>query len=339
MPKRASRPTLHDVARIAGVGTTTVSRVINGGLHVAPEMLARIQRVMTDLGYQPNQAARSLKNARSNTIGLIIPSIADPFFAEFAAVAESVAREQDYVILLLTSQDRAQREVNDLQIFERHRVDGLLIAPPRSGTKSLLEPLARLAAPVVAIDRPLTGGKYSSVVCDNYSAAQRAMRHLTDHGRKRILVLGGDPHLYTIRERIEGCVSVTSSAGLANLVEMDAADYATAEAAILKRMKQKGGIDAIFGLYNQSTIHAYEVMQHHQISVPEEVSLIGFDDFALAATLRPSITVISQAVADMARTATRLLLAQMSGEVVSSQQVEIAANLIVRQSCGCSPAR
>lgn len=337
MPTRNSRPTLYDVAKVAGVGTTTVSRVINGGQYVAPEMLARIQRVMADLGYQPNQAARSLKNARSKTIGLIVPSIEDPFFAQFAAVAESVAREQDFVILLLTSQDKAQREMVDLHILERHRVDGLLVAPPRSGGKALMEPMARLAVPVVAIDRPLAGAQYSRVTCDNYTAAQRAMRHLIEHGRKRILVLGGDSRLYTIRERTKGCASAASSAGVASMVEMDAADYATAEAAIMKRMKEKGGIDAIFGLYNQSTIHAYEVLQNHHIEVPERISLIGFDDFALAATLRPSITVMSQAVAEMARAATRLLLGQINGDSVAAQQIEIAAHLIIRQSCGCNP--
>jgi LacI family transcriptional regulator, galactose operon repressor len=337
MRTRNNRPTLYDVAKLAGVGSTTVSRVINGGQYVAPEMLARIQRVMAEIGYQPNQAARSLKNAQSKTIGLIIPSIEDPFFAQFAAVAESVAREQDFVILLLTSQDKAQREMSDLQVFERHRVDGLLVAPPRSGEKALLEPLARLGVPVVAIDRPLAKEQYSRVTCDNYSAAQRAMRHLIEHKRKRILVLGGDPRLYTIRERTKGCASAASSAGLTSMVEMGAADYASAESAIMKRMKPKGGIDAIFGLYNQSTIHAYEVLQNHSIEVPERVSLIGFDDFALAATLRPSITVMSQAVAEMARTATRLLLGQINGDAVSAQQIEIAASLIIRQSCGCHP--
>ncbi|WP_199726348.1 substrate-binding domain-containing protein [Acidipila sp. EB88] len=125
-------------------------------------------------------------------------------------------------------------------------------------------------------------------------------------------------------------------AGLEEHVEMDAGGDAAAEAAIGKHMKMKGGIDAIFGLYNQATIKAYEVLQNKNISVPERVSLIGFDDFALASTLRPSITVVSQAVEEMARAATRLLLQHMSGELTAPQQVEIGVRLIVRQSCGCT---
>jgi LacI family transcriptional regulator len=336
MSTRKSRPTLHDVAKAAGVGTTTVSRVINGGHYVAPEMLARIQRVMKELGYQPNVAARSLKSARSRTIGLIIPSITDPFFAQFAAVAEIHARRKDYMLLLLTSQDRAQLELEDLQIFERHRVDGLLLVPPRSSSKALLQSLRRLSVPIVAIDRPIAGREFSSVASDNYAAAQYAVRHLIHHGRKRILCLGGDPNLHTIRERMKGATRALTAAGLDVLVEMGAADYPSAEAAVMKYMSSKGKIDAIFGLYNQSTIHAFEVMQNYGIRVPERVSLLGFDDFALAGTLRPSITVVKQAVEELAQTATQLLLNHMDGESNSPQHIEIASSMVIRQSCGCS---
>lgn len=339
MSTRRNRPTLHDVAKAAGVGTTTVSRVINGGHYVGPEMLARIQRVMAELGYQPSEAARSLKSDRSRTIGLIIPSITDPFFAKFAEVAEIHARREGYVVILLTSQDRAQLELEDLQIFERHRVDGLLFVPPRSGLKTLLQNLRHLSVPVVAFDRPITGRDFSSVVSDNFAAAQSAVHHLLDHGRKRILCLGGDPSLYTIRERVKGATSALTAAGLEAFVEMDASGYSSAEAAIMKHISSEGKIDAIFGLYNQSTIFAYEVLQNRNIRIPESVSLIGFDDFALAATLRPSITVVRQSIDEIARTATRLLLNHMAGEANSVQQIEIASSLVIRQSCGCSPAR
>nr|WP_255424336.1 LacI family DNA-binding transcriptional regulator [Acidipila sp. EB88] len=190
LSKSNNRPTLHDVARIAGVGTTTVSRVINGGDRVAPEMLTHVRKVMKELGYQPNQAARALKSARSNTIGLIIPSITDPFFASFASIAEQMAREQEYAIILLTSQDHAERGAIDLKILERHRIDGLLIVPPRTGSRALLDQLTQLAVPLVAFDRPLIGRNCSRILCDNLQAAMMATKHLVAHGRKRILVLG-----------------------------------------------------------------------------------------------------------------------------------------------------
>jgi LacI family transcriptional regulator len=300
-------------------------------------MLALVRKVMADLGYEPNQAARSLKSARSKTIGLIVPTIVDPFFAEFASVAEQVAREKDYAILLLTSHDRAERGMLDIKILERHRADGLLIVPPRTGSRALLDQLTQLSVPMVAFDRPLIGRNCSRILCDNFDSSVTATRHLIDHGRKRILVLGGDPRLYTIQQRVEGYTKAMTDAGLEPMIEMDAGNYENAEAVILKRMKQKGGVDAIFGLYNQSAIRAYEVLQNRNISVPDEVSLVGFDDFVLAPTLRPSITVIRQNVQEMAQTATRLLLQHMSGEISSPQQIEIAATFIIRQSCGSHP--
>lgn len=339
MNVRKVRPTLHDVAQAAKVGTTTVSRVINGGHYVRPEMLARIQRVMDELGYQPNVAARALKSSRSRTIGLIVPSITDPFFAQFAGVAEIHAREEDYVLILLTSRDNVQLELKDLQILDRHRVDGLLFVPPRSGLKEVNQYLRHLSVPIVAFDRPISSRDFSSVVTDNAAAAESAVRHLLDHGRRRILCLGGDPNLYTIRQRMNGATSVLQAAGLKALVEMDASDFQTAEAAIMKHMKTRGKIDAIFGLYNQSTIHALEVMQDHKIAVPQEVSIIGFDDFTLAATVRPSVTVVRQSIDELAQTATRLLLDHIAGKIKSPQHIEIASTLIVRQSCGCDHNR
>ena len=336
---RKNRPTLHDVARAAGVGTTTVSRVINGGHYVSPDMLAKIQRVMAELDYQPNAAARSLKSERSQTIGLVIPSITDPFFAQFASIAELHARREGYVMILLSSQDKSQQLLEDLQIFERHRVDGMLLVPPRSGGRAMMQNLKNLSVPVVAFDRPIASKDYSSVVSDNFSAAEQAVHHLLKHGRKRILCLGGDPVLCTIQERVKGATQALADAGLEVLVEMDTQDYQSAEAAIMKHLSSRKKLDAIFGMYNQSTIFAYEVMQNRNIRIPEDVSLIGFDDFGLAATLRPSITVVRQSIEELARVATQLLLGHIAGNITSSQQIEIASRLVIRQSCGCKIAR
>jgi LacI family transcriptional regulator len=122
--KKLERPTLYDVAKQAGVGTATVSRVINGGHRVDPKTLQLVQEVMKQLGYQPSQAARSLKGSPTRTIGLIVPTITDPFFAALATAAQEVARRNKYALILLTSDDDARFEMDDLQTFERHRIDG-----------------------------------------------------------------------------------------------------------------------------------------------------------------------------------------------------------------------
>ena len=132
MIKRTAPPTLSEVARQAGVGTTTVSRVINGGERVSPKTLARVRRVIEALGYMPNQAARVLKGDRTKTIGLIIPSIVDPFFSACAEAAQAVARANDSLLIVTATQNDPHTEIENMNIFISHRVDGLLIAPANS---------------------------------------------------------------------------------------------------------------------------------------------------------------------------------------------------------------
>jgi LacI family transcriptional regulator len=159
---QAKRSTLVDVAREAGVGTTTVSRVINGGHYVEAKTLARVRAVMARLGYQPNQAARALKGERTNTLGLIIPSLKDVFFASVADIAQKMARKNNYVLILLVSDDDADQEITELDVFQSHRVDGLLIVPPRKQTRNFLASVKKLSMPLVAIDRPLSDPRASS---------------------------------------------------------------------------------------------------------------------------------------------------------------------------------
>jgi LacI family transcriptional regulator len=173
------------------------------------------------------------------------------------------------------------------------------------------------------------------VLCDNYDAAARATKHLIEHGRNRILCLGGDPGLHTIRERSKGYSDAMKAAGLQGMVEMNVYDYGSADRAISAHIIKSGAINGILALYNLATIEAYEVLQNRRISIPERIGLIGFDDFTLASTLRPSITVIRQPVEEMGRTATQLLFDQMNGANSPSRRIEIASTLVLRESCGC----
>src|SRR5580700_7269960 len=132
MAKTNTHPTLSQVARKAGVGTTTVSRVINGGERVSPKTLAHVRRVIETLGYTPNEAARTLKGHRTKTIGLVIPSIADPFFSSCAEAAQAVARENDSLLIVTTTQNDPSTEIESVTVLIRHRTDGLLIAPGNS---------------------------------------------------------------------------------------------------------------------------------------------------------------------------------------------------------------
>jgi len=344
--KKSTPPTLSEVARKAGVGTTTVSRVINGGDRVSPKTLAQVRRVIDELGYMPNQAARVLKGDRTKTIGIIIPSIADPFFSSCAEAAQAVARANDSLLIVTTTQNDPHTEIENLNILTSHRVDGLLLAPANSQSQALGDLINRLSVPVVTIDRPVMNTSIVSVVTDNFRGARTATQHLIDHGYKRIACLTGESTLFTIQERIRGYHAAVEAAGLMSTLNTSIKDYKSAEYAIESLLAGAEPVEALFTLKNSTTIYAFEVLQRHNIPVPKRVALLGFDDFELASTVRPSISVVQQPVEEIGRVAAELLFEKFLGErntglparFKRTQRVTLETRLIPRASCGCTPA-
>src|ERR1035437_1086703 len=345
MTKNNTHPTLSQVARKAGVGTTTVSRVINGGYRVSPETLAHVRRVIETLGYMPNQAARTLKGHRTKTIGLVIPSIVDPFFSSCAEAAQAIARANDSLLIVTVTANDPRTEMENLNVLIRHRVDGLIIVPANSQSHAIRDLLNRAAMLVVAIDRPVANSSITSVVADNLKAAMTATQHLIDHGYKRIVCLTGESTLYTIRERMKGYRKAIESAHLAPIFDTSVKDYKSAEYAIKSLIEGPNPPDAILGLKNSTTIYAFEVLQKFNIPVPQSIALLGFDDFELASTVRPSISVIQQPVEEIGRRAAEILFEQLlderrTGLPASSKQarqIKLKTRLIQRSSCGCTP--
>jgi len=343
--KKSTHPTLSEVARKAGVGTTTVSRVINGGDRVSPKTLARVLRVIETLGYSPNQAARTLKGHRTKTIGLVIPSIADPFFSSCAEAAQAVARTNDSLLIVTTSHNDPHTEIENISVLIRHRADGLLIAPANSQGSALRDLLNRTVVPVVTIDRPVYNSSIASVVTNNLNGAKLATQHLIGHGYKRIACLTGESSLYTIHERIQGYREAIDAAGLEFILDTSIKDYKSAEYAIESLLAGPNPPDAIFTLKNSTTIYTFEVLQKLNVRIPDSVALLGFDDFELASTVRPSITVVQQPAEEMGRIAAEFLFEQLLDANKGSgpsrnkqtQQVKLETRLIKRSSCGCVP--
>ncbi len=340
--KKSSLPTLSEVARQAGVGNTTVSRVINGGERVSPKTLARVRRVIEQLGYRPNQAARVLKGDRTKTIGLIIPSMADPFFSSCAEAAQAVARANDSLLIVTATQNDPHTEIENLNILVSHRVDGLLIAPANSRSEALCNLVNSLQVPIVSIDRPIFNSSVSSVVSDNFKGARTATEHLIEHGYERIACLTGESTLFTIQERIRGYRAAVTTAGLTSTINSSIKDYRSAEYAIESLLAGPNRPDALFTLKNSTTIYAFEVLQKLNMTIPKPIALIGFDDFELATTLRPSVSVVQQPAEDIGRAAAELLFEKFLGtssttsRAVRTRRVVLETHLIRRASCGCS---
>ncbi|MGA8528251.1 MAG: LacI family DNA-binding transcriptional regulator [Acidobacteriaceae bacterium] len=343
MRSKNSRPTLSEVAARAGVGTTTVSRVINGGDRVDPRTLARVSKVIRALGYTPNQAARTLKGHRRRAVGFLVPSIADPFFSSCAEAAHATARSNESLLIVMTTQNDLRMEIESVNVLMSHQVDGLIVAPSDSNSVPLRRALSRAAVPVVALDRPLCGSRMPSVVSDNFAGAEMATRHLIEHGYRRIACLTGEINLYTIRERMRGYRITVEAAGLPVILDTSIRDYVSAEAGIRSLLARREPPDAIFTLKNSTTVFTFEALQKLRVPIPESIALLGYDDFELADAVRPSISVIQQPVADLGRIAAELLFHKLGGDhkdrsTIQREQVQLEVRLVPRASCGCSPA-
>ncbi len=330
-----SRPTLHDVAREARVGVMTVSRVVNEERSVRPETAARVQTAIAKLGYQPNEAARSLKGQRSRTMGLVIADITNPFYAGCAKAIEEVARAHGYAVILCDSDEQIEIERQQVNLLARRRVDGLLLVPAANGHAYLAD--EQLAAmPVVALDRPIPGIPTDVVVVRNRRGAREATEHLIGHGHRRIAYIGAGEGLYTTRERRAGYREALKAAGLAEISRTDAADSATAGRAMCELAALSEPPTAIFAMNNLITIGVLQALDHMGLRVPQDIALIGFDDFEIAALLHPRLTLVRQPATELGRRAAELLFERLDGRSSSpSRRVVLATDLIVRESCGC----
>ena len=331
MPTRKrSVPALMDVARRAGVGAATVSRVINGGRNVSSKTLAAVQRAIEELGYHPSQAARSLKGARTKTIGLVVPSVADPFFSVAAAAIQEVARAHGTLVLLAASDNLPARESEQVITLIQRRVDGLLLVPSDAADVGLLK---HAGFPVMCFDRPFPGNKASTVLSDSYGGAKMATEHLVACGRKRILCMAGDSKLFTSQRRVSGYRDVVKAAGLPYLAEVEVSDRESVRNALARHWHTKEKFDGVFCIKNALTVHAFQVLHEMGISIPRAVSLIGFDDFELADALHPPITVMRQPVTEIAKRAAEMLFEAMETGQQRQTTVTMKVELIHRGSC------
>jgi len=335
-------PTLREVAKMAGVGTSTVSRVINGGALVSPETLDRVHTAIASLGYVPSHAARSLKGGLTKTIGLIIPSIADPFFSACAEAIQSVARANKSLLIVLATQNDLNTEIENLRILMSHRADGVIIVPSNPRSAALHNMLSRISMPVVAVDRPISHPSVMSVVVDNFKGSRDATQHLIDHGYRRIVCLAAE-ETFTAQERIRGYRAAVTAHRLPSTVIASIKDSSSAEYVIESLFAGANPPDALLTLKNSTTIRVYECLKKLDISVPDPVALIGFDDFELAAVVSPPISVIEQPIEEIGRIAARLLfnrlLGRNNGDLLanskSASKITLHTHLIMRGSCGC----
>ena len=334
-----SVPTIADVARECGAGSMTVSRVINGKKHVSAAMNKRVRAAIVKLGYEPNEAARVLKGQTPRTIGLIVPDLADPFFSTCAHAIQQFAARHGYMTLLFTCEGQKNTEAEELAMMKSRNVAGILIVPSHLSSASQLKELRARGMPTVMLDRTIPDLDAGEVTVENREGTQKAIRHLIEHGHRRILCIGYDSKFNSIGQRICGYKDAMLQAGFKpEVLSMDSKSSIYSQ--LLKRLGSSRPPSALFTLNNVTTTNVLHALQGKNISVPREVALVGFDDFDLAPLLAVPLTAVRQPVAELGRSAARLLLDWIrlgSHAERISRRVVLPTELIIRQSCGCGP--
>lgn len=335
-PVTHRKPTMSDVARLAGVGTMTVSRVLSGTVRVSADTTQRVLTAVEQLKYRPNELARAFRGQRSHSIGLIIPYLYDPFFANCAHAVTAVAKEHGYSVIITTSNEDPETEFAEVEhMLERH-VDGMVVIPSRFRQTRLSRALFG-KTPVVAFDRPVPDPSLDMVLVQNTAGARRIVEHLIEHGHRRIAYMGLSRNLFTINTRFLGYRRAMHDAGL----EEDAAFDCSSEEIALRVLKEKLGSGnaptAILTSNTLATRYVLSSIAHLGLRVPNDIAFAGFDDFDLAEFCSPPLTVVRQPALEMGRVATSLLFDRINrGEIPQTgNRIVLPVEIVLRRSCGC----
>lgn len=300
-----------------------------------PATAARVAEVVQRLGYRPNELARGLQGRRSRTIGLVISDVSNPFMASCAQAIESVAREHGHALILCDSHADLQMESSYVELLTQRQVDGLLIVPSH-GRDAHLKAEQQSGLPVVAFDRPAEGVKTDTVLVQNRAGTREATEHLIWHGHERIAFIGDVRHFYTARKRLEGYEEALQATNLEPIHHLDAHTIEMAEEATKDLLEAPDRPTALFAANILTTLGALRTIEDLGLRIPEDIALIGFDDFELAHILRPRFTLVRQPTAELGRRAAEMLFDRLDGRSPPEpQRLVLPTELVVRESCGC----
>jgi DNA-binding LacI/PurR family transcriptional regulator len=324
---------IKDIARAAKVSHATVSRALRDSPLVNQETADRIRQIARGMGYRPSAVARSLVTKKTNTLGVVVTSIADPFIAEIVSGIEEMANDHGYSVFLANSNADPDREVKVVQSFHERRVDGIVVTASRVGALYLPR-LAELQAPIVLINNQHPGQFAHSVRIDNIIASREATQHLIQLGHRRIAYLGDQSGFQSDTERFTGYRQALELADLPFRPELVAHGDGKAEGglpAMEKLLALPQPPTAVFCYNDMSALGALRAIRARGLSVPGDVSLVGFDDLFIASYTQPMLTTIRQPKRQMGRMAMEILLKLFAGSTAQTN-LKVQGELIVRES-------
>lgn len=316
----------------------TVSRVINDQRGVSAETRLKIEKAIAELNYAPSKVASSLISSKTELIGMIVPDVSNPFFGPIVRGAETTARKAGFRMLLCNSESDLRLERDYVSDLVAHRVEGLIIAPVGDRSDAHLRRLVEGGFPIVLLDRSIAGLEVDSVSLDNAEGAQRMMVHLIAVGHRRIAFVNDTDDVSTGRDRLKGVKAGLAAAGIPftdDLIFHTTTDQIGGYRATQQILLMTERPTAIFTVNNMTAVGAMQALRQANLKVPEDISLVCFDDVQHLAVISPFLTVLDQPAETMARVATQLLLERIAGNGgKQARSVTFPGNLIVRESCG-----
>ncbi len=332
--------TIDDVAQEAGVSKTTVSRYLNNRIELPPATVARIDAAIAKHDYRPNLLARRLSTGKTEAIGVVIPEIREPFFAELASAVEDEADRHGYTIFISSTRSDRAREIASLNRLRDHHVDGLIMLTNTADDGTLAK-LVMQRRNVVLLDEDIPAANVPKIFVENTEGARRATQYLIDAGHTRIGYLGGPHRLFSSEERYLGFTQAMAEAGLEvpdALVRRGsfAPDFARRSA--LEILAGKPRPTALFASSDYLAIGALQGIREAGLEVPGQLSFISFDDTPLGAMLTPSLTAIRQPIEAMGRAGFQALYGLMRGKR-STKVTRLPVELVERDSVAGPPRR
>jgi len=333
--KRFANATIVDVAREAGVSFSTVSRVINNNKHVRPETRERVLNAMMRLGYMVNQQARSLAGGRSQVIGLLVPDVGNGYIGEIIRGVDEELAAAQYELMLYTTHRRRTKESVYVATLARGLADGLLLVVP-DDPGAYLDSLAQQNFPYVLVDHQGTNEACPAVGATNWQGGYDATTYLIQLGHRRIGFITGNQRLGSAVDRLAAYRAALADHGIdfdpALVVEGDFQQPSGYQGACAL-LALPDPPTAIFASNDIMAFGAMEAVRNHNLRIPEDVSVLGFDDIPQAAHVHPGLTTIRQPLEQMGRLATRMLLKKIGDPDFAGERIELPTTLVIRESC------
>jgi LacI family transcriptional regulator len=333
--------TMSDVARLAGVSTMTVSRVVNGSGYAGAATRARVEAAVAELGYVPNALARQFRSKRTKTVALVVSDISNPFFTTIARGVEDFFVDHGFSVIYCNSDESETEEDHYLRMLIERQVDGILLVPARSSDDSF-RLLRAHDVPVVVLDRRIAASDVDSVLCDSEAGAYELARHLIEIGHRRIAVLTGRRTVSTSADRVAGVRRALAEAGLAlddalvhfggfNLGKLNQADGRRMAREVLAAPGERP--TAMFCANNFIAFGAIRALREAGLRVPDDLSVVAFDDLPEEWVEEPFLTVVAQPAYEIGHRAASRLLERISGDCEpGAESVVLPFELIIRRS-------